>query len=496
MVQRKPKSLKQLLLTHELIFILLIVLAGVAGAAGIHYWQQASHESLRINRLIQEIQQTRGDLYRQMKELFDAYFLDDTLAREEYNGYTRSVERHFRELRGMAVGTEELDAIARLEQSYRDFLRETGDILHRHSKIPSDQLRKALNTDLESGVFSRYEAISAHAERLLTQKQQELQNRLEDANRTAIALLIIPIGLAALLLMFSRLFLKRAIVRPISDILHATMEISAGRLEHNAPTQGAAELATLAESINRMASDLARSQEALVRSEKQAAQGALVPMLAHNIRNPLASIRATAQVADSPALDSETRDALNDIIGAVDRLERWTGAMLAYLHPLKPQPTACSLQSVMQGALTPLQQKLKEKSIKVERQPANGKDTLILDEHLLEQALYNLLMNAIDASAAGSTISISHTISPERIEVQIADRGAGMPFKPDPGALSPGPSTKRFGTGLGIPFAFKACEALGGSLTFNPREGGGTIVRLDLPRRLEYSDSSPASPGL
>jgi signal transduction histidine kinase len=495
MAQHKPKSLKQLLLTHELIFVLLIVLAGVAGAAGIHFWQQASHESLRINRLIQEIQQTRGDLYRQMKELFDAYFLDDPLAREEYDGYTRSVEHHFSELRGMAVGSEELDAVARLEQSYRDFLRETGDVLHRHSEMPSDELRKALNTDLESGIFSRYEAISAHAERLLTQKQQELQKRLEDANRTAITLLIIPIGLATLLLMFSRLFLKRAIVRPISDILHATMEISAGRLEHKAPTEGAAELATLAGSINRMANDLARSQEALVRSEKQAAQGALVPMLAHNIRNPLASIRATAQVADTPELDGETRDALKDIISAVDRLERWTGAMLAYLHPLKPQPKSCSLQSVIQGALMPLQQKLKEKSITVELQPADDKDTAILDEHLLEQALYNLLMNAIDASSADSAISITHAISHERIEIQIADRGAGMPFKPDPGALSPGPSTKRFGTGLGIPFAFKACEALGGSLAFHPREGGGTLVLLDLPRRIEQPDSSRASPG-
>ena len=62
MALRSPKSLRQLLLTHELIFVLLIVLAGVAGATGIHFWQQASYESLRINRLIQEIQQTRGDL--------------------------------------------------------------------------------------------------------------------------------------------------------------------------------------------------------------------------------------------------------------------------------------------------------------------------------------------------------------------------------------------------------------------------------------------------
>ena len=485
MTQRKPKSLKQLLLTHELIFILLIVLAGVAGATGIHYWQQASYESLRINRLIQEIQQTRGDLYRQMKELFDAYFLDDTQARAEYDGYTQSVERHFRELRGLAVGTEELDAIAQLEHSYRDFLHETGDILHRHSEMPSDALRKALNTDLETGVFSRYEAISAHAERLLTLKQQELQKRLEDANRTAIVLLAIPIGLAALLLMFSRFFLKRAIVRPISDILHATTEISAGRLEHKAPTEGAAELATLAEAINRMAEDLARSQEALVRSEKQAAQGALVPMLAHNIRNPLASIRATAQVADSPELDDETREALTGIIDAVDRLERWTGAMLAYLHPLKPQPVACSLQSIIQGALTPLQQKLREKAMLVDLPSLDKNDTVTLDEHLLEQVLYNLLMNAIDASTTGTKISIACEMSADRVAIHIADRGAGMPFKPDPGALSPGPSTKRFGTGLGIPFAFKACEALGGSLAFHPREGSGTIVSLNLPRNIE-----------
>lgn len=496
MAQHKPKSLKQLLLTHELIFVLLIVLAGVAGATGIHYWQQASHESLRINRLIQEIQQTRGDLYRQMKELFDAYFLDDAQARHEYDEYTRSVERHFGQLRSMAVGAEELDTILQLEHSYQEFLRETRDILHRHSEMPSEQLRKALNTDLETGVFSRYEAISSHAERLLTQKQDELQTRLEDANRTAITLLIIPIVLAALLLMFSRVFLKRSIVRPISDILHATTEISAGRLEHKAPTGGAAELATLAEAINRMASDLARSQEALVRSEKQAAQGALVPMLAHNIRNPLASIRATAQVADSPELDTETRDALSDIIDAVDRLERWTGAMLSYLHPLKPQAAPCRISSIIQGALAPLQKKLKEKTIAVDFNLGGDNDHAILDEHLLEQALYNLLINAVDASLPGSRVEIGYKATRDRITILIADHGAGMPFKPDPGSQSPGPSTKRFGTGLGIPFAFKACEALNGHLEFHSREGGGTVVTLDLPREIDVTFSASTQPDL
>lgn len=490
---RRPKSLRQLLLTHELIFVLLIVLAGVAGATGIRYWQQASYESQRINILIQEIQQTRGDLYRQMKELFDAYFLDDPQARTEYSSYTQSVEKHFRELHGMASGRAEQDAIVQLEHSYRDFLRETSDVLNRHHAMPSDALRKALNTDLETGVFSRYEAISAHAERLLAQKQQELQKRQEEAKNIAMTLLIVPIALAALLLMFSRTFLQRAIVRPISGILHATAEISAGRLEHKAPAEGAAELATLAEAINHMADELARSQEALVRSEKQAAQGALVPMLAHNIRNPLASIRATAQVADSPALDGDTREALQDIMGAVDRLERWTGSMLAYLHPLRPQPAECRLQVVILGALAPLQQKLREKSMQVAFAMQTQDDHVHVDEHLLEQALYNLLLNAIDASPAGMPLDIECALNEDHLVVRIADRGAGMPFKPAPDTLSAGPSTKRFGTGLGIPFAFKVCEALGGSLDFQPRAEGGTVVTLTLPRAGD-NISTPTGP--
>ncbi|HLD09097.1 MAG TPA: sensor histidine kinase, partial [Methylophilaceae bacterium] len=101
---RQPKSLKQLLLIHELAFILLVVLAGTAGVIGIHLWDKSSQESQRINLLVQEIQQTRGDLYRQMKELFDAFFLADLDARNEYDAFTTSIEKHFLQLNKLAVG--------------------------------------------------------------------------------------------------------------------------------------------------------------------------------------------------------------------------------------------------------------------------------------------------------------------------------------------------------------------------------------------------------
>jgi nitrogen fixation/metabolism regulation signal transduction histidine kinase len=485
MRSHKTKSLKDLLLIHELTFILLVALAGTAGIVGIHLWDQSSQESQRINLLVQEIQQTRGDLYRQIKEVFDAYFLADPDARNEYDAYTTSIDKHFLQLKELAVGQEELAAIKDMKDSYTTFVAETTNLFNRRHELHGEELKKTLNSDLESGIFQRYEVVSARAERLLTIKQYELQQQLEKAKRTSIFLFVIPILFATLLLLFSRFFLKQAIVRPIDGLLKATSEISAGRLEHKAPEVGAAELATLSRAINRMAAELAHSQEALIRTEKQAAQGLLVPMLAHNIRNPLSSIRATAQVTDNPELDTETRESLQAIISTVDRLERWTGSLLSYLHPFKPQLHSTKLRLIINGALDPLQQKLREKSIQLEL-PAWEKldDGIFTDEHLLEQAFYNLLLNAIEATPANSVVKIEVSDAGEFLHVLIADNGSGMPFTPDPHASSPGPTTKRFGTGLGIPFVFKVCETLTVNISFAPREHGGTLVELILPRHL------------
>jgi signal transduction histidine kinase len=478
----KPlRSLKDLLLFHEMIFVLLVMLAGAAGGYGLYQWQEASRESLRITRLVQEIQQTRGDMYRQMKELFDAYFLADPTATEEFNAYSQTISERFTVLEKLAQGAEESKAIHDLQLSYTEFLIGTGRVLQRRSQVPYSELTQVLNSRMESNIFQRYETISARAEKMLRFKQQELQARLSDSRRRALTLMTGPAFLAIVLLLFSHGFLKRAIVRPIAALLRATTEISLGKLEHKAPETGTIEFASLSRAINNMAAEMAQSREALVRTEKQAAQGALVPVLAHNIRNPLASIRATAQVADGPELNADTRSSLQDIIGTVDRLERWTGGLLAYLHPLKPQLSATSLNQLINGALAPLEQKLKEKSITINRE-GYGNTEFMADGLLLEQALYNLLLNAAEASPANSVIEITCSASDEFITLCIADTGSGMPFIPEHNALVPGPSTKRFGTGLGIPFAFKICDAHGGNIVFSPRVTGGTIITLTLPR--------------
>ena len=478
----KARPLRDLLLLHELIFIALILLAFASGLYGIHIWDKASNESQRINLLVREIQQARGDLYRQMKELFDAFFLDDNEALTEYNDYTQSILTHFEELKALAVGAEERQAISELEANYRVFVNEAPSLFYRYQAKPDKNTQKSLYKDIETGIFSHYESVSKRAEDLLTLKQNELKTRLIEAKESAIAVLIMPILLAGLLLFLSRIFLKRAIVTPINAVMKATAEISAGNLEHKAPETGAAELITLSKEINKMADDLQASRVALVRTEKQAAMGLLVPMLAHNIRNPIASIRATAQVIEIPTHDNDMRDSVNGIINTVDRLERWTGSLLAYLLPIKPQLKLVKFEDILEGALLPLVQKIRDKDIKIIKTIDAAVSDIRTDEHLLEQVFYNLILNAIDASPKHSALQIKAYFEAGALITSIKDEGVGMPFTPDPRATSPGPSTKRFGTGLGIPFAFKVFEVLGGSIEFVSAKPNGTCITLTLPQ--------------
>jgi signal transduction histidine kinase len=210
--------------------------------------------------------------------------------------------------------------------------------------------------------------------------------------------------------------------------MKATKEISQGNLQHKVPDAGAEELSILAQEINKMADELAESRDALVRTEKQAALGLLVPMLAHNIRNPLASIRATAQIIEVNEDDKDTQESIYGIIDTVDRLERWTTSLLAYLHPVKPALSKVSFEKIVKNSLVPLEKKLQEKNINIIKNFNLAKQEILTDEHLLEQVFYNLVLNAIEASPQNSSILFDAHFNQSTLEVSITDQGVRYAF--------------------------------------------------------------------
>jgi signal transduction histidine kinase len=113
-----------------------------------------------------------------------------------------------------------------------------------------------------------------------------------------------------------------------------------------------------------------------------------------------------------------------------------------------------------------------------------------LDIELMEQALQGLIVNAIEASPEGGQLTLRVASSDGRVSIHVLDDGLGIPFAPATTALAPGPTTKRFGTGLGIPFALRVIEEHGGAIEFRPRRPRGTEVIVVIPKHQAGEESA------
>ncbi|MDP6518239.1 MAG: HAMP domain-containing protein, partial [Alphaproteobacteria bacterium] len=484
-------SLRSLQIVYGMAFMALVVIAGVVGTVGLSLSGHGSREAQRVGTLLQAVEHTRGDLFRQMKEVFDYHFLQDPDAIRQYRDYSARMAEKFGTLAEVAGSEDESAAIERLIAAYAAVRARTDEIMDRNSGAFSDAERLALfDTELEGNYLSAAEGAFDAAEAVFVLARARLESEIGHLLWVALAVLLVPIALAALLLLLARGFLQRAFVTPLSEVLQVMSAFGAGQLDRRVPEHGAAEMVALQQAINRMADDLAHSREALVRSEKQATLGALVPVVAHNIRNPLAGIRATAQVLGGPDLSDDVRDGFTGIIGAVDRLENWLGSLLSYLNPLQPKKDDHDLGACVDNALALLEPRLAEKQVAIRREGWDAPVRAAFDGHLVEQAIYGLLANAVEASPEGGTVTVSVRYFDGEARLDIADDGPGLPFAPSPRGLFPGPTTKTYGSGLGIPFAFKICDLHDGRLAFAAAAGGGTQVTLALPAAPAARDSS------
>jgi signal transduction histidine kinase len=481
---RRPKSLRNLLVIHEIAFVLLVAVTGSLGGLSAYFWQQYSAESVRINNLIFNLEQIRGGLFRQIQEAIRARLLEDAGALELYGEYSRSIDQQFNHLRQNSISTEEDMAIQNLQASYREIQKDMNQIFTDPYMFNRGVRMKILDPRFAQSMVGKFEGKYLEMNALLKKEHEKLDLVLQSWTSYAPVIIPIPLLLAIILVLYARSILKREFIQPMSRVMSGAQIISSGNLENKIPANGVEEVAQLAQTINTMASDLEASRSALVESEKQAALGALIPVVAHNIRNPLASIRATAQVLDDVVDKAELQESKLAILETIDRLGRWVSSLVSYLHPLKPNYRLVYASKMIEAALSLLNTRLDEKEMTIEKTGWENDLRLNADPNLLEQALYALLANAVDASPQQSVITIKLKIRDNHLEIHIQDMGAGLPFDPKPNNLTPGPTTKRFGTGLGIPIAYKICQQHGWKLEFDINKGEGTTAIITAPIRV------------
>ena len=243
---KKLYSLRALQTVYGLAFLLLLLISAVGGLIAFQASEQSSLEAQRVGTLLKTVELTRGDLYRQLKEVFDYHFLLDEDADLEYKELGRRSQENFVTLQAIAVTNKEKVAIQHLIDAYQVVnIRVTKIMSFERGQIPQSERLSLLDTELENEDLSALEVAFLATEELFLVAQTKLESSVRNLVQTALILVLLPILIAAGLLLFARFFLQRAFVKPLADLLDSMKLFGGGNLDHQAVEQGANEMLDL-----------------------------------------------------------------------------------------------------------------------------------------------------------------------------------------------------------------------------------------------------------
>lgn len=229
---------------------------------------------------------------------------------------------------------------------------------------------------------------------------------------------------------------------------------------------------------------LRRAQKELVKKEKLAALGEMAATVAHEIRNPLTSVRGFAQrIARkySHLGDARLGEYTEIIIEEVDRLNKFIKDVLDLARRAKPELRNVNVNHIFSDILNLMRDELTSQSIVVVSDFDMTLGEMVLDEALFKQALLNLLQNSRQAMSKGGVLMIRTQKSGDHVRIRIADDGHGIPKHLLEKIWSPFYTTKVQGTGLGLSVVQRIVEDHDGRIQIRSREGQGTIVDIFLP---------------
>jgi len=325
------------------------------------------------------------------------------------------------------------------------------------------------------------------------------------AIQTGLAITALVAVLLATVLSFA---VARTITRPLAAITDVMREVAAtgdltrkitlgeGRLWRDEDAQ------LLAATFNTLTDSVARFQREMSQKERLLSLGRLSTVIAHEVRNPLMIIKGALHALRQKHLDDTARqEAARDINEEVERLNRIVNEVLDFARPIRFEIAPTDLNALCRESATASQAAGPGVDVGLDLDPSASAVTT--DAERLRIALVNMLVNARHAvngmpaavasaqplvpdpqslvASSESDVMLRTRANGDRVTIVIADRGAGI----DPAHLAhvfdPYFTTKRGGTGLGLPIAKNIIEGLGGSISIESALGAGTEIRVDLP---------------
>ncbi len=222
-------------------------------------------------------------------------------------------------------------------------------------------------------------------------------------------------------------------------------------------------------------------KEQLDQSAKLASVGEMTASIAHEIRNPLAGIKAGAQfIKNRVRQDDQALEVIGMISDEANRLQEVVTSFLDFARPSKSFPAMMKIEEVIEKAIGIVQERILEQNINLIKNYDENLPWVIIDEKQIQQVFLNIIINALQAMPEGGILEIRTCLVDNKIEVGIRDNGPGIPKKNTAKIFDPFFTTKMQGTGLGLSITKRILDENGGLIRLESEEGKGTLFTVEL----------------
>lgn len=250
----------------------------------------------------------------------------------------------------------------------------------------------------------------------------------------------------------------------------------ANRAESSKYRKAAADL----EEANR---HLREAEDAMRRADRLAALGQLTAGLAHELRNPLGTIRSSAELLAKrlPAGDGVGRELSGFITSETDRANSLMVRFLDFARPLELRREPVAAAGLLDEAVSEIERRNPPPTARVVKNYSPDLRPIAVDGELMRRVFVNLIANATEASPAGGVVTVRTREIDGGVEVAVIDRGGGVAPAHRESVFNPFFTTKPSGVGLGLPIAAKIVNEHGGRLDFDSAPGEGSVFRVWIP---------------
>ena len=327
---------------------------------------------------------------------------------------------------------------------------------------------------------------------LILRSRTEQLRFLDEIHTEVAVTAMVAVGLATLL----SFAVARTITRPLAAITGVMRDVAAtGDLTRKIVLRSNdrwddEDAQLLASTFNTLTDSVSRAQREMSQRERLSSLGRLSTVIAHEIRNPLMIIKSALHTLRRPAASSdEIRESATDIDGEVSRLNRVVNDVLDFARPITFDLAIADLNVLCRESAAAAQV-AQGAAVAIDTDPTVG--MIETDAERLRAALINLIDNARHAVSGRPTQRVTLTTrrSGDTVTIAVTDTGAGIDRADLPRVFDPYFTTKRGGTGLGLPITKNIIEGLGGSIIADSEPGRGTDILITLPARTPVATRS------